>query len=228
MTAAATAKIDDLMEIASEALAAGEYFKAERKALQAITAARAASDFERMGRITLPLQEARRQRFQIALETREVCIVDEPVAEDTRVKTGCYLVQPPSVGADARRMRFAGLQQETPVAIVCREPLTQLRLCPIVAVSPGVTVRTKVDPPADPENPDLAWFAMAMDELGHWAIDTLDPELQPFKRVDALLEKLEAEPEHEGLHQALIEACRIAEQVEGVAPPPKKRRGAAS
>ena len=61
-------KIDDLMESASAALAATRYFEAERLAWQALGAAHSAKDFERMGRIALPLQEARRQRYQQALD----------------------------------------------------------------------------------------------------------------------------------------------------------------
>lgn len=200
-------QIDTLMEQASQALAATDYFKAERLALKALVTARQAEDFERMTKIVLPLQEARRQRRQLAFDVGSITIVDEPRGEQIDVKTGCYLFQPPQVGADARRFRVAAIERGIPVAVVCREPLTQLRLCPVVAIAPGVTVREKIDPPSDPSAPDLPWLIEAMEALGDAAIDELDAELTTIKRIDALLGRLDAIPDHEGLHHALAEAC---------------------
>jgi hypothetical protein len=201
-------QIDVLMEKASKALTKTAYFEAEEHAARALAMARDERDFERMSRICLPLQEARRQRLLQAYEAGFVTIIDEPLPEDPEIEPGCYLVQPPRVGADARRLRLLGLQRRTPIAVLCHEPLTQLRLCPIVAIAPGVTVRTKVDPPADPDAPDLEWFAAAMEELGDFAIESLDPALTTIRRLDALVGRLDAIPEHENLHQALEAVCR--------------------
>ena len=205
-------QIDALMEQASVALEATEYFKAESLASQALAAARQAADFDRMARIILPLQEARRQRFQLALDAGPITILDASVDEDTTVKAGCYLVRPPQVGADARRLRLIGLEHRIPVTVVCREPLTQLGDCPVVAIAPGVTVRTRIDPPDDPDDPGMAWFVGALEQLGDWAIDGLDPDMAVLKRIDALMLRLEALPEHERLHQALADACRRAQR----------------
>jgi hypothetical protein len=205
-------QIDQLMEKASAALAKTKYFEAERLADKALRLARRGDDFARMTRIIMPLQEARRQRLLQALDVGTVTIINESVSETTRVDPGCYLVRPPQVGADARRLRLAGLQQEVPTAVVCREPLTQLKLCPIVAIAPGVTVREMVDPPEDPEEIDMAWFVGAMEAIGDRSIMELDPALATLKRVDALMGRLDAMPEHEGLHHALAEACQDAER----------------
>lgn len=216
-------QIDTMMEQASRALADTDYFKAERLALKALLSARQAEDFERMTRIVLPLQEARRQRRQLALDHGSVTIIDQPRGEQSEIGTGCFLFRPPQVGADARRFRLAAFEEGIAVAVICREPLTQLRLCPIVAIAPGVTVREKVDPPADPDAPDLPWFAEAMEALGDAAIDELDAELTPIKRIDALLARLDAIPDHEGLHHALVEACHEIIR-SGDAPSASKRR----
>ncbi|MBT8484541.1 MAG: hypothetical protein HKO59_11020 [Phycisphaerales bacterium] len=204
-------QIDTLMDKASKTLAATEYFKAETLAEQALKLARQAEDFERMARIILPLQETRRQRLQMALDVGTITILEEPVGEDTKVESGCYLVRPPLVGADARRLRLAALHQEVPVAVVCREPLTDLKLCPIVAIGPGVTVRTKVKPPKKPDAPTMAWFTMALETLGDFAIETIDPGVAALKRLDILIARLDAIPDHEGLHHAVAEACAAAE-----------------
>ncbi|MCP3903991.1 MAG: hypothetical protein GY715_10190 [Planctomycetes bacterium] len=220
-------QIDVLMEKASKALTKTDYFEAEEIAARALGMARDARDFERMARIILPLQEARRQRTLQALDAGTITLPDAPVAEDAVIEPGCYLIQPPQVGADARRLRLRAIQRRIPVAVVCREPLTQIRLYPIVAIAPGVTVRTKIDPPADPEAPDLEWFVGAMNELGEFAVESLDQALTTIRRLDALLGRLEAIPESEKLHQALEETCRLAaseEQADGEAPPRTPRR----
>lgn len=216
--------IDDLMEQASEALAQTEYFLAERLANKALGRTRQLNDFQRMARIILPLQEARRQRFQQALDAGGLTRLDEPVSEEMDLQPGCYLIEPPRVGADARRLRLEGLRREIPIAVLCREPRTQLGLWPIVAIGTGVTIRTKVDPPADREHPDLAWFVQSTVELGDWAIDSIDSTIDAVKRVDTLLPRLDAIPEHEGLHQALEEACRDAARA--ASEPARTGRGA--
>lgn len=205
-------KIDELMEKASESLVRTAYFEAERMAEKALQMARQDQDFERMARIVLPLQEARRQRLQIALDKGKVRVFIKPITEDMKIEPGCYLIQPPNVGADARRLRIAALAAEVPVAVLCREPLTQTRLVPLVAISPGVTIRTKVAPPKNAEQPDMPWFTAALEALGDFAIESIDAALSPAKRMDLLIDSLDAFPEHENLHQALEAACREARQ----------------
>lgn len=198
------------MEKASASMSRMVYFEAERMALKALLMARQVEDFERMARIVLPLQEARRQRLQLALDAGELRLPDEPYVEGVRIDPGCYLIQPPQVGADARRFRLAALQADVPVAVVCREPRTRLGEWPIVAVGPGLTIRTRIKPPDDPERPDAAWFVGAMEAIGDAAIESVDLNYEPAKRVDLLIERLGAVPDHEKLHQALEQACREA------------------
>ena len=61
-TSRTAGKIDTLMETASAALASGDYFACEREASKALELAHAASDWDRMARICMPLEEARRQK----------------------------------------------------------------------------------------------------------------------------------------------------------------------
>ena len=211
MTATGGDRIDELMEQASETLARTKYFDAEKLALEALQLARAADDFERMARIVMPLQESRRQRVLQALATKKLTIFEEEKDVPlVKFKPGCYLFQPMLVGADARRFRLAALEAKVPVAVLTREPMTQLRLYPIVAISPGLTIRAKVDPPKNIEKPEFTWFVRALEQLGDWAVGTIDPEMDVIRRIDILLSRLDALPEHEGLHQALRAACEEA------------------
>jgi len=168
----------------------------------------------------LPLQEARRQRMQLALDSKKIVIVDEPSVEERKIEAKCYLVQPPLVGADARRMRLLALEREIPAMFLCREPKTQLGLCPVVAIG-QVTVRTRIDPPKKWDKPDLAWYVAACEQLGDAAIETLDRTAEPARQVDALLERLDAVPDHEKLHQVFAEVCKEAAHyyVDSDAPP---------
>jgi len=203
-------KIDELMERASDALVHTRYFEAERLALRALHAARKAGDFDRLARICLPLQEARRQRLMLAHDVKKtVRVIDRPYDPATDLQPGCVLFQPPLVAADARRYRIECLERDIPVAVLCREPLTQTRLQPLAALG-AVVVRTKVRPPKRVDQPDREWFIDAMERLGDAAIDEIDPALVGVRRVDALLDRLDAVPDHEKLHQRLADAAHDA------------------
>jgi len=220
--------IDRIMTEATAALGDRRYHDAERLAVDALRLAHAAGQYERLSRIVLPLQEARRQRLSIALEAGPVRIVDATINADGLPDDGCWVVQPPLVGADAKRLRNDALAKGMNVAVLCREPLTREGLCPVVAVGPTI-VRTRVAPPKpDPESgpnapPSKEWFIRALEELGDEAIAQIDETRSPHRRVTALFERLETVVEHEKLHQALGVVCR-----EAVSAPPAPIRGAAA
>lgn len=217
-----TASVNALMTKAEQALRRNHWFEAERLCVRALDMARAAADFDLMARIALPLQEARRQRMQQAFDAKKVVVLGESLPEDNAIQPVCYLVEPPLVGADARRLRLLCLEREIPAVVLCREPKTQLGLCPVVAIG-QVTIRTRIDPPRKWDKPDLAWFIDAGEQLGDAAIETLDTGMEPAKLVDALLERLDAMPDHEKLHQVLAQACKDAARhyVNGVTAPPR-------
>ncbi len=219
-TRGAATSVNQMMERAEAALHRNHWFEAERLSQRALEMARSGRDFSLMARISLPLQEARRQRLQQAFDVGSLRIVDESFGEELRVDPGCYLVQPPLVGADARRLRLAGLEQEAPIAVLCREPMTKLKRCPIVTIG-QLTIRTKVDAPKSWDRPTIPWFAGALEALGDAAIETLDTACDPIRLVDAILARLDSLPDHEKLHQALAEACRAAAKAiaEGRIPP---------
>ncbi len=201
--------IDDLSEKAADALAAKRYFKAESHALKALDAARDDGDFHRMATVIPTLRQARTGRLELAMDVGSITILDEPFDEDVKIKPGCYLVQPPLVGADARRLRYTALKHEIPAMVLCREPVIRLGLVPFVALGSGATVRAKMRKPEDLEHPDLEWFATALEILGEAAAE-MDPAMSLHKRINALLARVDAIPEHAGLHELLEESCREA------------------
>lgn len=211
MTVASQSRsIDDLIGKATAALDAKRYVEADREALKALHLAREDNDFQRMISVLPTLIEARQQRLSQALDAGTVTIVDTPFDENLEHRPGCYLVQPPLVGADARRLRAAAHARDVPVAVVCREPVIRIGLCPLVAISTGVTIRTKIGPPADLEQPDLEWYLDAVDALGEAALEGLDPQQQVERRLDELLARIDAVPDYEPLHQCLIDAAHEA------------------
>jgi len=221
MATVKSTSVTSLMTKAQQALARNHWFEAERMCTRALDMARNEGDFNLMARIVLPLQEARRQRMQLALDSKKIVIVDEPSVEERKIEAKCYLVQPPLVGADARRMRLLALEREIPAIYLCREPKTHLGLCPVVALGP-VTIRARIEAPRSWDKPTLPWFIAALEQLGDAAIETLDRAAEPAKQVDALLERLDAMPDHEKLHQALAEVCReAARHYVGSKPPPR-------
>jgi hypothetical protein len=205
--ASQTRTIDEMTEKAAQSLKEGRIFEADRLATQVLYLARDEEEFERMAKIIPTLFEARQQRIDAAVDAERMTVLDEQFTEEIEIEPGCYLIRPPLVGADARRLRLLASSREIPVAVLCREPTTRAGLCPVVAISRGATIRTKVDPPVDPDNPEIDWFLDGMDALGEEAVESVDPQLDPVKRIDALLPKLDAVPSYDGLHIALEQAC---------------------
>ena len=152
-----------------------------------------------------------RERVIAAVDASEgeVRMVTQVPQELESVDAGVHLLLPHAVGADARRMRVCAMQTEVPLLVVCREPLTDRGLVPIVSLG-HTTVRGYVDPPDDVESHDLAWVLGAQEALGDAAIESLDPALSGPGRIEALRHHLDTVPEHERLHQELAAALRAA------------------
>ncbi len=215
--------IDDLMEKASRALADTNYFDAIIQCEKALKKARRANDFEKLSRITLPLLEARRQVRQIATDTApSVHYILDPNEVGDGFKPGCYMVAPPLIGLDARTIHEMGLRKNRPVLAIAREPLTRDGRWPVVAVS-EVSVRIRIAPPEPVDRVEtnmrkdefagdipVKWFENTYEALGDQAIKTVDPAEPAAYRVDDLIERINALPYHEKLHQALHAAAREA------------------
>jgi hypothetical protein len=203
--------IDRTMDQASEALVRTDYFRTVELCLLGLRRAHAAGDFERMARITLPLQEARRQIRQQACDTGRCVVVRALPSFRSPMEPGCYLVEPPLIAMDAKILRAMADRHRVPRLVLTREPLTKAGLWPIAGVGIGdarpVTLRVYVPPPVEltPE-----WFQRTQEALGDAGLNKLDPEWPADHRVEDLLEYIDAVPGHEKLIQALGDACREA------------------
>jgi hypothetical protein len=208
-------KIDELVAKAAESLDRSSYFESERMAVKALSMARHDGDFRSMAAILPLLKQIRQCRLKQAQTTASggksrIIMLRTPVTEDMKITRGCYIVSPPQVGADARRLRLAAFEAEVSIVVVCREPRTQSGLVPVVAISAGATVRVKIDPPDNDDKPEHEWLVGALNQLGEHAVVSLDATMPAVRRVDALLERLDAVPENEGLHDALAGASMEA------------------
>lgn len=222
-------KIDHLMEQATEALTATDYASCEQMCREALDAAHAANDFERMARILMPLQESRRQRRQQASDHKKVhrmatyAELEAILTGAAAFKPGCYLLEPPLVGADGTELGERALAENVPAVVLVREPVTRLGLWPLVAVGP-VTVRIRTKPP---KKPDVAWLLAAREEMGDSALSSIDPQSGVEMRVTRLLDALATMWDHEKMHQALREACEEAHRASLEQPKRGRRRAAA-
>ena len=210
------ASIDDIMEAASQALLDTRYWECEAMCLRALEKAYTQQDYERMGRIVMPLQEARRQKRQMAEDAAQkagVHVLDERPTGTGEApglnEPGCYMLRPPLVGADGRELRDRADRDAIPVFLLVREPTTRAGMCPVVMIGP-VTVRTQVDLPADEDHPTLNWFIGAHEALGDAAIASIPRDASEEQRVTHCYERLATLTEHEKLHQALLEAAEAA------------------
>ncbi len=225
------------MDQAQEALENTSYFVAVALSDEALHLARRHNDFARMARICMPLLEAQRQIRQLATDTGSMFLARSAEEVPKPIAPGCYLVQPPLIGMDGRRLREVASEHEIPVFVLAREPLTNAGQWPIVGVGKEVT-RVRLDPPEPLEvvkgsptrdawdkTPDARWFADAAERLGDQAIADAEEIAQGDPAaylVDDLLDRLPGAPEHEKLHQRLMSACEQAAR-EPVPDTPRRR-----
>lgn len=198
-----TEKIDRLL---AEAAGADDLFASERLADEALGLAHRLSDYERMISALESLLSSRRRKRAAAIESGAFCRLSDSDG-DAELTAGCWLIEPPLVGADGRALRDRADDEGVPIALVVREPQTMMRMWPVVMVGP-ITVRTQIDPP-DGE-PDAPWLLVAAEALGDAAIEMVDPDLEAEQRVNELFELLATVRDHDGLHEALMQACRDA------------------
>lgn len=224
------------MDEAQEALEQTSYFVAIALAEEALHLARRANDFTRMARICMPLLEGQRQIRQLATDSAQTFLARSAEEVPRPIEPGCYLLQPPMIGMDGRRLREVACEHEIPVFVLVREPLTNAGQWPIVGVGKEVT-RARLDPPepvapvkGSPSRdgwdkaPDARWFFETSERLGDQAISDAEQAAEGDPAaylVDDLLDRLPGVPEHEKIHQRLMRAC---EQAAAEPLPTKPRR----
>jgi hypothetical protein len=199
--------------------------------VRAIERCRRSRDWERLARAVLPLQEARRQMRQIAMDAGRVAVLERLPSRGEKVEPGFYLVEPPLIGLDARTFREMARGRRVPVLALAKEPTTASGQWPMVAVGGNlgaqampVSVRVRVEPPAGLTGaktiagagsvPDVAWVLATQEALGDAAIARVEEGRKAGwpadHRVEDLLEYLDAVPDHEKLLQGLAATAREA------------------
>ncbi len=198
---------------ASVSLAAGSSLHAAMLSRDALHLARSRGDFERMNRICMPLLEAQRAIRLDALAAGPAKLISTGDDLPGLPETGCYLFAPMLVGADAKQFRAAANAAGVSVFVLTREPQMKNGLWPVCGVGERV-VRIRIQPPTNPDLIDPQWFSYASEQLGDQAIEdaqnAAEPEDPAAWRVDDLLDRIDACPEHEKFIKALADACREA------------------
>jgi len=145
-------QIDALMERASAALLRMDYFETIELSLRALDRARRKRDWERVARITMPLQEARRQVRQLATDAHQVFVLRTLPSRGQSLDAGLYLLEPPMIGLDGATLRDMLRARKVPAMVLVKEPTTSAGKWPIVGVGRGefenVVARVQLDPPA--------------------------------------------------------------------------------
>lgn len=179
-----TMSIDSLMESASQRLAAMDYLGCEEFCRQALKLARDARDYQSIARILPPLQEARRQRRQLASDAG-VFILTDHAAADVILRThprGCILlINPPFTDADATALRAAARAGKHYLEVLLLSPDQQ-----------------------------LAAFLRALEDRGDALLARLPKSADPTAQVDYLLDQLDEIGDHEIAHQRLADAAHRA------------------
>lgn len=174
-----------MMEQASQALVARRYLLCEQLCLDALRLAREHADFDRYARILLPLQEARRQRRQIAAEAGVFVLAERRLDAESILEShpqGCLLLtDPPYAREDERSLTRIARERERYVEV--------LRL----------------------GREDLqAIFLHQLEQRGDAALAGVPPDLPPRQRIEALEAVLDEVGDHEIAHQQLAAAAREA------------------
>jgi hypothetical protein len=220
--------VEQLMERASEELAAMHYLPAEAICQTALSSARQAGDWDLYARILLPLQECRRQRRMIAAEG--VARIGSNLLSGDLLdawggrQAGCLLVTLPHTPAEALRLHEHARQKQWHVEVLYAPQLVDAGSPRTITLhsfaGPSVTATTAAPPETwrerwlDPRTPRVAgklpgdWFIDAGEALGDAALKQVQAPPGSAERVDQLEQRLATAPDHELLHQHLLAAAR--------------------
>lgn len=215
--------IDALMQDASQALAEMDYARCEALCVEALRAAREAQDWAMVRRVLLPLQEARRQKRQSAIDgliqlgTPEKAASLSELIEDQHC--GCIVLTQPYSAADADALEHLVRQDKRAVEVLYANNAASETIWHITTVrGPNASAQLAapdsawIGQPTDPlatQPPTPAhWFMHASEALGNAALQSIDAAMSSTQRFDQLAEALSAVGDHEILHQRLADAAK--------------------
>jgi hypothetical protein len=225
--------IGQIMEQASLALGRMDYLTCEARCLEALGLARQRQRWSDYARILLPLQEARRQRRQIAADGRVRLgtsnLPGDPGAWLDGLGDGCMVVTAPHGREHAEALRRAADERGRYVEVLYAPRAPQSGRWSIATFSGPPVEIERAAPPAswvnrwlDAEESAIAvngvttrpvdWFLDSTELLGDAALVQVDAPPGTVVRIRQLEARLAAQSDHEILHQRLADAARAMRQ----------------
>ena len=211
------------METASQALAELDYARCESLCVDALRQARDASDWVTYQRVLLPLQEARRQRRQAALDGPILLGSSMPLSEMTtqvsEIEQGCVVLTWPSTINDARVLNEAVHDRKRPIELLFADNASDSKTWRITSTTgPGLSIDLPapksewigqwIDPSSVVPPTPAHWFMQASEALGNAALAEIEAEPGSVHYLRALEKALACVDDHEILHQRLASAAK--------------------
>lgn len=218
---------DDLMQTASQALAELDYSRCEALSVEALEQARDKEDWPMVRRVLLPLQEARRQKRQAAIDglillgTNEKADTLKMLVADERC--GCIVLTHPYSADDAAALDLLIRSQQRAVEVLFADNTSDDTTWRVTthtgpwacAEQPAPNrqwVGEWIDPLATAPLTPAHWFMRASETLGNAAFAAVDAQLGTPEHFDQLAEALRSAGDHELLHQRLADAARVLQE----------------
>jgi hypothetical protein len=217
------ATLDEHMETASQALAELDYARCESLCVDALRQARDAADWVSYQRVLLPLQEARRQRRQAALDGP--ILLGTPEQQDDLpvhfedIDQGCIVLTWPCTPADFKTITESIREHKQPIEILFSDNAPDADNWRITsAAGPAISIDlpapkaewigqwiapSSITPPTPAH-----WFMQASEALGNAALAAIEAEPGSIAYLRALEQALACVDDHEILHQRLASAAK--------------------
>ena len=184
-----------------------QWFKDSRASKNKICQTRNSKRWDQLKLAVEVLRKAQKDRVKSSKNGRRVQIIDDHQACERVSKDGRILVRPPLVGRDAANLQESLDKRGYSTVILCREPRTQVGLCPIVTLGATTTVRSQVEEPKNIDAPTAEWFDFAVGELGRTVVERVDTLATNDRKLDYLIGHLNAVPSCDKLYCAIVDIC---------------------
>ncbi|MEM6506184.1 MAG: hypothetical protein AAF711_12135 [Planctomycetota bacterium] len=223
-----TTPLDDLMEIASQALADMDYARCESLCVEALGQASEQNDWVIYQRVLLPLQEARRQRRQAALDGPVLLGTINPQSKiESQIKgrdQGCVVLTWPSTPSDLLSLSGWVRENKRPIELLFADNTPETATWKITSTSGPVLsidlpapkqdwIGRWVDPSSLTPPTPAHWFMQASEALGDAALAAIEPAPDSLDYLRALEAALSCVDDHEILHQRLASAAKAIHKV---------------
>ena len=185
-----------------------QWFKDSRASKIKVTNARKGERWDALTSAIGELRLANKERFSLTKNGRRVQVLETYEDIDGVADDGRYLIRPPLVAKNASDLQVSLDERGFSTIVLCREPKTQLGLCPVVTLGDNTTVRSQIKEPENPNGPSVGWFDGATDELGRTVVEKAGALATNGRKLDYLLGHLSAVPTYDDLYVAILVVCK--------------------